>query len=176
LKGWTARRQEDKSSDSLDYEAALDFHAFACREDQPPGKRYAALRHARTKLAAFVQASPSGPRLMSLARVNADLGLRSNALDVLEQLRRMGADISREATNEPFLAVSDRFENMEPGNELTNWMLAAVLDQMEMLGTYSGYFSGMASLGNLQAIKQLGFCRPEIERRLRLLEMRHRTR
>lgn len=154
------------------YEAALDCYVFARQESQPPAIRYAALRKALASLVDLSRATPSVPRLMSLARVYADMGLRSNALNILAQLRGMGSNLSSSCKDEPFLAVSARFDGIDPRNELGHWVLASVLDQWEMLSHFSSYFTGVVSLGNLEAIKQLGFCKPDMEKRIQLLRKR----
>lgn len=175
MAGWASGRQKDSSPDARDYEAALDFYALACHENQHPGIRYAALRQALANLVALSQHHSSSPRLMSLARVYADMGLRSNALQILAQLRGVGSDLSSPCKSEPFLAVSKKFDSLAPKDELGNWIVASVLHQWEDLSHFSSYFTGMASLENLEAISQLGFCRQDIEKRIQLLRMRKQT-
>ena len=111
-------------------------------------------------------------RLMSLSRIYADLGLRSKALDVLAQLREVDDDILSACTTEPFLAVSARFDSIDPGEDLANWIASAILDQWESLSHYSSYFSGMASLEDLETLQQLGFCKQDIKRRIELVRLR----
>jgi tetratricopeptide (TPR) repeat protein len=170
--GWARSRDKDISPDARDYEAVLAFYELSRRENRHPGTRYAALRQALEKLVTLIQADPSPSRLMSLSRIYADMGLRSKALDVLEQLRGMDDDLLLTCSAEPFLAVSARFDSIDPGDDFTNWIISAILDQWELLSHYSSYFSGVASLENLETLQQLGFCKQDIERRIELVRLR----
>jgi len=173
---WARGRHKDISPAARDYEAVLAFYGLSRQKNRHPGSRYAALRQALEKLVALIQTDSSPPRLMTLARIYADMGLRSKALDVLAQLRGMGDNLLLTYTTEPFLAVSARFDSVDPGEDFVKWITSSILDQWELLRHYSSYFSGMASLEDMEALQKFGFCKQDIERRIELVRLREMTR
>lgn len=111
-------------------------------------------------------------RLASLARVARDFGNRACAVEALQRL--LDGIISRNtlAFNEPFLAPVDRFDLIPVGPSISNWMLAAVLEAIERLGSYSSYYTGTSALPRLKRIRDLGFGSAEMDRRLSLVQRR----
>ena len=77
--------------------------------------------------------------------------------------------------DEPFIPPLRRFERIEPPKgKLKKWCLAGLLEQFEKLFGFSGYFTGLKSLENLEKINSLGFQSAEMERRLQLLRIVHK--
>ena len=72
----------------------------------------------------------------------------------------------------PFLAVSARFDDIEPGDAFAQWCLASVLEQRERLAAYSSYFQDERVLSVLEMLEQLPFQCAEMERRRQLMRMR----
>jgi hypothetical protein len=82
-----------------------------------------------------------GLRLASLARVATDYGARSVAVHALDRLCE-GIFQSKEVDlTEPFLAPSERFDSIRPGNSIGDWVMAAALEQLEHLDSYSSFFN-----------------------------------
>ena len=75
-------------------------------------------------------------------------------------------------TGEPFLAPGERFDSVSPGEDLAKWVLAAVLEEYERLGSYSSFYAGAAARSRLETIRNLGFGSAEMTRRLSLLQRR----
>jgi FkbM family methyltransferase len=154
------------------YRHALNLHAMAHLESASPAARYAALTQSLMELGVAAQTRPTGARLQSLARVAWETGHRTMAIQVLNRL----ADFLSEATpaiDEPFLAVSDRFDEIEPGGNMLAWCRAAVREQLARLQAYSSYFFGTGALKLLEALKSGEFRSAEMERRYQLVRMRH---
>jgi hypothetical protein len=59
-----------------------------------------------------------------------------------------------------------------PGDGIGNWVLAAVLEEMERLGSFSSFYTGVSAQQRLEMIRDLGFGSSEMARRLRLLQNR----
>ena len=101
-----------------------------------------------------------------------DLGARKIAVDSLVEIvkrveKTRGVDIG-----EPFLAPGPRFDSLAPGAEISHWVIAGVLEELERLSTHSSYFVGNAARDRLVAISQLGFGSDEMRRRMTLVEER----
>ncbi len=77
------------------------------------------------------------------------------------------------ALREPFLAVSERFEWIDPGDSIEQWCMASALEQQEKLCAFSSYFTGKDSLRALARMKDLRFYGPEMERRRQLIQLRY---
>jgi hypothetical protein len=110
-------------------------------------------------------------RLASLARVANDYGERAVAVKALTRL----AEVIRQAgaldPNEPFLAPLERFDSIDPREALGNWILSAVLEQLERRERFSSFYAGPSALERLELIHTLGFGSPEMGRRLELVRL-----
>jgi hypothetical protein len=71
--------------------------------------------------------------------------------------------------SEPFLAPLERFDSIAPGEAIGNWVLAAVLEQLEQRERFSSFYGGAGALDRLEAIQSLGFGSPGMARRLELV-------
>jgi hypothetical protein len=111
-------------------------------------------------------------RLASLARVANDFGERAvavNALTRLVEFIRLGGRVD---PGEPFLAPSERFDSIAPGEALGGWIFGAILEQLEKRERFSSFYADPSALDRLEAIHALGFGSPEMERRLDLVRRR----
>lgn len=109
---------------------------------------------------------------MELARVARDCGERQLAVNALCQLRDAIVEQNKVDPAEPFLAPAERFDSQPVGNSIGNWVLAAVLEEIERLGAYSSFFTGTAALPRLETLRALGLGSAEMDTRLRLLQKR----
>ena len=75
-------------------------------------------------------------------------------------------------TREPFLAPSERFDAVPPGETIGNWALAAILEELERLESLSSFYVGPPARQRLKIIRDMGFGSAEMGRRLKLLQQR----
>ena len=79
---------------------------------------------------------PKGLRLSSLARVAHDFGERATSVGALKQqlaqIHQTGID-----AQEPFLAPLERVEAIPSENDVTRWLIAGILEQLELREWYS---------------------------------------
>jgi hypothetical protein len=134
--------------------------------------RFNALRESHTQLSRRQASSTENARLYSLARVAWELGHRQRALDALNAICSKLDSGTHTPDGAPFLAVSHRFDNIEPGDAFAQWCVASVLDQRERLAAYSSYFQDEGVLGALEMLGQLPFQCAEMERRRQLVRIR----
>ncbi len=134
--------------------------------------RFQALCAAHAAMCDSRESSGEVARKLTLARISWELGYRQQALDVLASMRETTDAGHRTPGAPPFLAVSDRFDGIEPGDDLESWCAASVLHQIETLAAYSSYFRSEAALASLEALEQSSFQSPEMERRRQLVRMR----
>ena len=153
------------------YQAALSVYFQAHNQPHVAAeRRYGWLDRSYVRLRHAVAAVPSFPRLQSLARVAFELGLRAEAVQTLNTLTDMFM-AGRSELNEPFLAVSERFDRITPGaTAIRRWCLAAILEQREKLRAFSSYYTGRSGLPALKLARRLGFADDELERRLALVQ------
>jgi hypothetical protein len=91
-----------------------------------------------------------------------------NALtQLVESIRQKGAV----DPNEPFLAPLQQFDSIAPREAVGNWILGAVLEQLERRQRFSSFYAGPSALERLEAIHALGFGSPEMGRRLELVRL-----
>ncbi|MFQ5519711.1 MAG: hypothetical protein ACE5E3_06910, partial [Mariprofundus sp.] len=110
--------------------------------------------------------------LMSLVRVATELGHRSVAVQVLNQIAQHLAQESTFYPTEPFLAVSAAAENIDPDDRLADWCLASILAAKEKSQAFSSYFTGQAALPGIERFLELGYPDDEMRRRSNLIRQR----
>jgi len=147
------------------------LNAFArAHEAGDAALRYRHLSAAFIELINLMEAYSSPPRLLTLARIAADLGQRAAAVNLLNQVVE---HIDQQRTflpEEPFLATSEHASGIPTGGHLANWVLAQSLSERERLHAFSSYFTGVKVMPFLQIIRQLQYPDPEMYRRLHLVQ------
>jgi hypothetical protein len=101
-----------------------------------------------------------------------EYGERKSAVDALAQLYTAIAERKEVDFTEPFLPPGERFDMLEPGAALGKWLQAAVLEELERLGSFSSFYTGASARQRLQTIRDLGFSSAEMQRRLDLVQRR----
>ena len=134
--------------------------------------RFSALESSLQLLQSLCDERPHFLRLASLARVAHDHGSRAVAVSALSRLVDTIAKENRVNTGEPFLVPGERFESIAPGEDIGKWALAAILEELERLSSYSSFYTGNSARSRLDWIASLGFASAEMSRRLQLLQMR----
>jgi FkbM family methyltransferase len=157
---------------SAEVDEALSLYARSRDPSLFSGERFGALEASFSLLRILCEREPSYLRLASLARVARDYGARMLAVNALQYLNNTIAQHNQVDLNEPFLAPGERFDSVSPGEAIGNWVLAAVLEELERLGHYSSFYTGASARQRLEMIRSLGFGSAEMERRLRLLRKR----
>lgn len=151
-------------------EAALAFYRVSQDASLPIAERFWALQASFRQFEQLCQGETAYLRWASLARVARDYGHRSLAVTALShlvnQILRQHLDLG-----EPFLAPGQRFDPIDPVTALGKWLLAAALEELERLSFLSSFYAiNEDTLQRLQAIRDLGFASPEMERRLSLVQ------
>jgi FkbM family methyltransferase len=157
---------------SAEVDEALTCYARSRDSSLISSERYGALNAAFSLIKSLCERQPSGLRLASLVRVARDCGERALAVAALLQLRRAISEQNKVDPGEPFLAPTERFDSVPPGDAIGNWVLAAVLEEIERLGSFSSFYTGISARSRLETIRALGFGGAEMEGRLRLLQKR----
>lgn len=160
------------AGNSSEVEEALSCYAFCRDPSQSSADRFRALTASFKMFESLSKRRPSRLRYASLARVTQDYGARAIAVNALQHLSSEILQHNRVDPSEPFLAPSDRFDSIDPREAIGNWILAAVLEDLESLTHYSSFYTGQSARQRLERIDELGFGSAEMGRRLRLLERR----
>jgi len=150
------------------------YFSYALSRDSSltSSERFDALKASFSLLNTLCKRQPSNLRLASLSRVARDYGARMLAVNALNQLSNIFFQHNQVDLSEPFLAPAERFDSIPPGNAIGNWVMAAVLEENERLGSFSSFYTGVSAQQRLEIIRTLGFGSAEMERRLSLLQKR----
>jgi protein O-GlcNAc transferase len=159
-----------ETEESRAIEDALACYAASRDDGLAVAERLNVLSASFRILTSVCQRQPDHLRLASLARVAADYGARAVCVNALQQLASAIFQKTPLSLDEPFLAPGERFDSIPPGGTFGNWLLAAVLEQLERLGAYSSFYTGNATRQRLELIRNLGFASPEMDRRLHLVK------
>ena len=157
---------------STEVEDALSQYAISQDSSRTMAERYSSLEASFLQFTGLCERDPSNMRLASLARVACEFGDRACAVRALQRLLEGIVTLNRLELREPFLAPSKRFDLLPTDPSIENWLLAAVLEEIELLGAYSSYYTGVAALQRLTKIRDLGFGSAEMARRLSLVQKR----
>lgn len=121
------------------YLAALSAYGTWRSLDGELAMRLAALDDAVSRLRTLCAASPTLPRLATLARASLEAGKRTVAVEALtEMIKRIEKGDSR--LTEPFWPAASRLDGVEPGKNFAQWFLASVLEPFETSRAFSSYF------------------------------------
>jgi len=151
---------------------ALDLYARSTDTDRPIAERFDALEQSYRRMKPLAESSPTHPRLASLARIAADYGARVVAIHTLAELCTRITRDRRANVAEPFLAPGKRFDSVDPGGDLGNWLLIAAAEELERLKAFSSFYTGNSSRDRLEVICRSAFAGPEMQRRLDLVQRR----
>jgi hypothetical protein len=165
----TTWRKTIAAGRSAAIEEALSLYAASRDPSVSVADRFFALESSFMRLSALCEREPTYLRLASLARVARDYGARSVAATALATLSDIIVRSKQIDPSEPFLVPAERFELISPGQELGDWVLAAVLEELERTSAYSSFYTGIAARQRLEIIRNLGFGSAEMQRRLSLL-------
>jgi FkbM family methyltransferase len=163
---------DDSESDSAALNDALALYAISQDVNAPPLERFNALETSLKGLTSLSQERPPSLRLASLARVARAYGARAIAVRALSRLLETLVRERRVALDEPFLAPGIRFDTIDPRENIQDWILAAALEELEKLSTFSSYYTGESSRRRLELIASLGYESAEMRRRLQLIQTR----
>src|SRR3989344_3477511 len=153
------------------YQEALNCYAASRKADITVTERFGYLERSYQLLSGLIEAQPSFSRLVSFVRIASEVGERMVAVNILKfVLKGIKPDTSDIA--EPFLPVSPGYDVIDPGENMGNWIAAAIIEQWEKLHAFSSYFTGTASLSMLETLKKSGLQSAEMERRRQLIRMR----
>jgi FkbM family methyltransferase len=168
----SAWEMAEEAGESADVYRALSFYARSRDAALSTAERFRALEASFSQFRALCDREPSHLRLASLARVAHDFGQRTVAVNALTELVESIRVTGIVDPNEPFLAPLERFDSIAPGEAFSNWILGAVLEQLEKRERLSSFYAGPSAHDRLEAIRALGFGSPEMERRLELIRLR----
>jgi FkbM family methyltransferase len=151
---------------------ALSLYAISQDADLSSRQRFQALETSLNLLKALCERDASHLRLASLARVAQEYGARSLAVNALNQLCNTLFQQMQVDPREPFLAPGERFDSIPPRAAIGDWVIAAALEELERIGSFSSFYTGTAAQQRLEIIRDIGFGSAEMARRLQLLQRR----
>lgn len=166
---WTNFVYKNGSDDSArDYIEALNLFLFSRTTDNNEASLNALFKSYRI-LKSLVNDESILPVSFMYVRVLFEIGKRAEAVTLLGKLigkLSKGGGVSLVL---PFCPPLESYESMSIDSSIANWLFSSLLEPFELKKAFSSYFSGKASLGNLNSLKKLGFCSNEIDRRIELL-------
>ncbi len=151
------------------YRDALAAYAHWRSPSAPAAQRYAALTLACRLLLDLCNRAASFPRLSTLGRVTADEGMRTVSagclLHLTDQARRGSFSVA-----EPFWPACPRYDAIDPGNRIADFLVAAAVEQLERSVAFSSIF--LQPGRHLSWLCSTPFASAEMERRRVLNAMR----
>lgn len=161
-----------RESISKVYSNSLDHYVQAQKKELPPMKRLMALNSALVAAEYANTENPTLARRITCARIHADLGLRSDAIDLFTQILvglQRGDSVLH---SEPFLSPSNKFEGVACKGLQKDWLVAAVAEWLASNTGFSSFFNLSVSLGYLQVALEAGYGEVGIQSRIELIKRR----
>ena len=169
-------RWQGKAIDEMNREhyLALNLFALSRYEGASLDLRLACLEKAAVYSLSALVGQASIARLLTAARILAESGRRSKAVQCLNQLvsQVTGEDAAAADLDEPFLSLESAWEEARPANDVAGWLFAMVLSTGDKWRAHSTRFTGLASLPVLDQVIATGWVTPEVVRRAALIRQR----
>ena len=148
------------------YLEALDLVCAAQEPQAIPAQRFIQLRCAAKKLKEIHENRASTHVTITLARTLQALGLRRQAVKILETLiENIQSGIPVEF-NAPFLTPLPEFDNLRVKDTAENWIAARCIESLIFLRSYSSYFSAAQDQNLFRTLSENPECSLECQRRL----------
>jgi hypothetical protein len=154
-----AWRAAEKDSQNPVLIQALSLYARSRDKTLSALERYRSLESSFLTLKQLCEGEPMGLRLASLARVAHDYGERATSVGALKQLLALIYQVGIDP-HEPFLAPLERFESIPTENDVARWLVAGVLEQLELREWYSTFYAGPSASGRLEDIHRFALGSP----------------
>ncbi|MFZ3046578.1 MAG: FkbM family methyltransferase [Desulfatirhabdiaceae bacterium] len=154
------------------HQQALSAYSVSQLPNYSASDRYWALIKGYGLMKGLLQSHATISRILTATRMAIDLGYREDAVKMLNHLVSFFASSREFSVDEPFLSVSARLATVDPGRDIGQWLIYAVLEVHEICHAFSSYFTGKSSLPNLELMRTSPFYSDEMERRRRLIRMR----
>lgn len=153
-------------------EDALGMFFFSHDTSFPHALRVAAMERSLQVLREFCAKDVTGLSECTRARVAREFGLRQEAVASLGALTNKILAEKQANPRAPFLLPLA--ETNLPPDLVMQWavILAAVLEGLEAMSSFSSFYSGQASRGRLEFLRKIGIQSPEMARRWGLLDAR----
>ena len=135
-----------------DHKMALDGFFASQDPDVPVAARRIHVTRAFAAARRAVDARPSLPRLLSLARIALAFGLRVTGAQTLGQVLDMLRAGGSFVLDEPFLAPGKGHETIAAAGRIKEWLIAATMERYEAAAAYSSYVNPRRSLSLLERL------------------------
>lgn len=131
------------------------------------------LKKAYQLLSLTCDTHPSLTRLLTLARMAHDFGMKTHSLNILHGVLDIVLENSSllDLHAEPFLVPHPRFDDVSCGQFEGDWILAAILEQIERIEHPTSYACNRDDLLRLEMIDSSGFGSKFNERKRQLLRL-----
>lgn len=158
---------------ALEYLDGLNHYALSCSKALTRDSRYKSLVKAENIISAAHDICQTTSRTLSLVRIRSELGYRSAAATLLMPLVKKIDALDMTSIQEPFVPVSSRYENVDPGEHMLEWVKSSILECWELLRSFTSFSHQVEVLRALERIRIAGFAGPEIERRFQLKRLQN---
>jgi|GEM_PF-156823 len=168
LPGWQKQSEEQKHQDYLQ---ALNFICSAQDPKNTKPQQLGQTQLATQKLMQLYNDEANGPVAFTLARGLRDLGLRQQAVQILERLLQeiqTGKDVNFDL---PFLPPLPGFDHVPIEQSAQKWIMARCMESLIYLRSYSCYFSAQQDMEHMQALDKNPESTLESQRRLALISL-----
>lgn len=173
MTNWVANAASKPEPGWEKYRHILNLYALSSGGDQPISIRHAYQMMSYQLLAELIKTEGNFSRLLTFARIALDVGERAMAVASLKHaMDGVKANNNSVFIGEPFVPPSAAFEHINPGENIANWAMAALLDAFESKRAFSSYFSPKDTVAIVSELRRLGYCSEAMNRRYRLANTR----
>lgn len=159
-----------------DYRDTLVAYVLSQDESRVMQERYDYLMFAAEHVHKALKAGgeAKAERLSSFARIAYASGHRVAGNQILQFLVENFIKHSRSfMVVEPFLAVSEQFEQVETRGQMDAWLCCAILDELARKQAYSSFFGGIQeTVKFVEVMEKLNFLLPDMNKRIELIKER----
>ena len=153
------------------YLEILALYFMATSKSKSASEKYNSMQTAIKRIQELLeQGEEKIERLATLSRIAIEAGERVMGVRILGNLINEYHDNLNFEINEPFLPAMAKYENINPGENITAWFFSSILEQYIVMHAYSTYFSQRQTLPLFSILEQLGFLDEDMLNRKNLIQ------
>lgn len=157
-----------------DYNQMLNYYVASCDPGLSPAQRVACLTQSLKLSNSITQRAADGAscsleQIASHVRIAQEAGARNRGVQLARNFLDSDRASSGNPISTPFLPAGRRYDRIDPGSRLREWLLSSIIEQWVVDHSVSSYFTARKVLPEMQRLARLGFMDASMKRRYNLV-------
>jgi len=159
----------DIENNNKTYQTIVSSYLFSLHGNATIAHRLSCLLGAIEQINIDVEKTQDLAVLATYARIYYAAGERKKGNELLKKIITSAAQPSKIALSHMCLAAHARYDSIDPGDNLQNWYMAAIIEKYIEKHAFSCYFTGKKLLPLFEKLRSLGFMSADMQCRENLI-------